>query len=800
MADGNANVTVKVSGAKPASGSKQAQQQQPQRGRRQARQTNTRARGKSRGRWQNSPGNQPGAKRNRWRKAQMRVRNGNRHVNITCSATLGTVGSNQKAEFSVEMVSPINPVLIKEATGSNAFSNLQINGSMYALYKPQWINVKLTPLVGASAVSGTVARVSYNESSQPNTSSWSGLGSRYHIDVTPGQTKTFKLNQRNFKGPKKGWFECSTKNDPQMCLGGNIEIHTLGKTVSTYTNQPYEGDLFLVELVGRWSFTNWNPQPGLMNLVKTQHTDNVQLQTSAGQPVTLKVNQASALGSVQAGGYGQDGVTVGEIIYTMVDTGVEATTALLAPPFNWLLKGGWWFVKKVIGKADANGQHTFYVYQTMADAQNNKPIVGTASQTATLEGTWDVQQITPDNLGTGNVSGFGATSVGPVLMGNYQVQGYVCSTVGDSPGSYVVPPIYINGTPGSTTELTTAPYIQDTSNGTGQKLRVGNITVIRNLEDNGGTVPTVPTIYQVDQNGFMVPTVLPQEGIPIYYQASGGQPTRVATAVAFNSKEWQFSGSVGTVQRPKCVWLLCRADTDFTYQIGASTIRPLTCQWRLQDPANQSNPGPYLRLDQFSSWSVAPRVYAGNVFIASFVGLLNSTAGVWKIGDATLPAPANYNQDDWPIADGVRLSFFGPGAHKWSPWALAGAFMQFVPLTTTEVISPLVLPDTSTVGFRVLAPPELDLQDAVDGEDDGDEVDSVPREVLHTMTAAGRKIASMLLKHGLDEDKAAAYAQSVEPHSRYTIFLDTMADLMDDGYEEDAAIEIATGAALAVPE
>lgn len=307
----------------------------------------------------------------------------------------------------------INPALIKETTGSNATGPLQMYAANYSLWKLKFITIRLTPLVGGSAVSGTVIRVSLNMSGQPGSPNWSALGARRHRDTNPGKPLVMRVPGSAMLGPKEGWFLCNTKNDPQMCLGGSIEIHSLGKTKSTYQAKDYDGPLFLAEITGEWHFKNYNPEPGMLNLVKEsiqEEPQNIKIHTKTGEPILMSIPNDSAM----ARAIGQVDVnadaTASEIIWQICDAAVTTATAIVAPPFSWLFSAGWWFIKRIANKKQNGidvpgepnpGELTFMVYQSMNDAQNDVPCIATGNTmtTNTTLNKLQLLQITPGNTG-----------------------------------------------------------------------------------------------------------------------------------------------------------------------------------------------------------------------------------------------------------------------------------------------------------------------------------------------------------------------------------------------------------------
>lgn len=329
------------------------------------------------------------------------------------TATLGTVGANQSDTVELEMSSLINPLLTKESTGSNQYGPLQIHASTYNLWKLDYIAIKFTPLVGPSAVSGTAVRASIDLSGQPGTPSWSALGARKHKDTNPGRPMTFYIGGNDIRGPKEGWFYCNTKNDPKMCIAGAIQVHTLGKTVSTYTNKPFEGSLFLVEMTGQWSFKNYNPQPGLLNLVKKEIKEdpqNIKIHSKTGEPILISIPDNTAMArAINQVDVNAD-ATASEIIWQVCDAAMNTAFDFFPPPFSWLFRSGWWFVKRVANKkqhadnvdGEPNpGELVFQVYQSINDAQNDVPCISTgdASTQSTTLNSLQLMQITPGNTG-----------------------------------------------------------------------------------------------------------------------------------------------------------------------------------------------------------------------------------------------------------------------------------------------------------------------------------------------------------------------------------------------------------------
>lgn len=320
---------------------------------------------------------------------------GSRIVFQKINSTLGTVGSNGSEQIECEMTCLMNPSTMKEATGSNSFTPLGIYASTYSLFRMTKCTVTLKPLVGDSAVSGTVCRISWNPTSTPSQTSWSALGARKHVDVTPGKTGRFTLTSKDLIGPKGGWYKTNTKGDPMMAFAGTIEIHTLGKTMSTYTNTQFNGGLFLAELESQWQFKDYAQQPGMLNLVKGEDKSDARVVTGEDGKLQLVVPGTSRMARAASR-------TSSEIIWLVTDTIIQAGSSFLGP-FGWLLRGGWWLVKRAANApVQRDGSTTFDIYASISDARSNTPCITDHQNLNIQVGGLHFQQVTPGNVGIGS--------------------------------------------------------------------------------------------------------------------------------------------------------------------------------------------------------------------------------------------------------------------------------------------------------------------------------------------------------------------------------------------------------------
>nr|ADO30544.1 capsid protein [Porcine astrovirus 2 Shanghai/2008] len=312
------------------------------------------------------------------------------------TATLGTIGSNSSGKTELEACILTNPVLVKDNTGNNTFGPIVALGAQYSLWRMRYLNLKFTPMVGQSAVTGTVVRASLNPTATPSSTGWSGLGARRHLDIVVGKSAVFKLKASDLSGPREGWWLTNTNDSGDSTLGPSIEIHTLGTTMSAYQSQKFEGGLFLCELQAEWEFSGYAANPALVSLEKDKE-DNVEVnfEGGQGQPLTMLVSESSVFNTVAerrstyAHGFARAGESKSDTIWQIVDNAVSAAEAIVPPPFGWLVRGGYWFVKKVAGRVrmrDGTNASKYICYASYQDALSDKPAICTGAASSSYTG------------------------------------------------------------------------------------------------------------------------------------------------------------------------------------------------------------------------------------------------------------------------------------------------------------------------------------------------------------------------------------------------------------------------------
>nr|WFG33660.1 MAG: ORF2 [Bat astrovirus] len=325
---------------------------------------------------------------------------------VRVTATIGYIDGSKDHGPNLKMATFLHPALCKGPDEDKAFGPLQAAAAQYGLWRLRKVTVRMTPLVGSSAVSGTVTRLSANLTQTPGSTSWGGLGARKHRDFHAGKAGSFILTHRDVAGPRAGgWWVTDTNTEGAQSAGPVLEAHSLGKTSSTYQDKVWLDQLFIVEMSGRWEFANYNNNPALGALEKHEATvQNVKITTDANGEMQLEMPSTSTaarfMNDPTAPRAGETN-TPGEIVYQIVDTAAGLAGTALPPPFNWLVKGGWWFCKKLIGRNANAATDTFKIYASLSDAQNNKPAISSTKsfQGAATTTEFQITQMNSPNMG-----------------------------------------------------------------------------------------------------------------------------------------------------------------------------------------------------------------------------------------------------------------------------------------------------------------------------------------------------------------------------------------------------------------
>ncbi|QHW11792.1 capsid protein precursor [Roe deer astrovirus] len=677
----------------------------------------------------------------------------NRVVFQKINTTLGTVGSNGSEQIECELACLMNPATMKEATGSNSFGPLGIYASTYSLFRMTRCNVILKPLVGDSAVSGTVTRVSWNPTSTPTQTSWSALGARKHVDVTPGKTGRFTLTARDLVGPKGGWYKTNTKGDPMMSFAGTLEVHTIGKTMSTYKNEAFTGGLFLAELETHWQFKDYAQQPGMLNLVKGEDTQQAQLKTDANGKLQLVVQNTSRMARAAGGG-------TSEIIWLVTDTVINVGSIAIPPPFGWLIRGGWWLIKRAAGAPVRAGEVEFDVYASISDARADMPCISTTPNSEAINlGSLHFQQVTPGNTGIGSDVNSRAIGSQPVIKPSVIAVTGAAQYKFPSNNNDMVPAVckWYNS-PAATTQVST--------NGIGFKLdnnRYATHNMMRVEVAVGGETVVLPDF---------------EHSIPIYGLYSGGEQ-QIGYAVAAQYDLHQESPALRVSS------VLFYATSNWAYNFAGSW-QTATVNYPVAITANNYAASVTVPTSNVTG-QVRNAVEAGNWYIAQFVtiGVIDR---VLQVGDVPV---VNFAVGTYPTGTTNFIPSVTDAISGLLPTYATG--FHLVPFTSSEITEQ-----------QYLATMEQQFYDASDSADEEEDVTDEDLELglldhysdppmSRLVVHPDAQEAFATLRTLYSEREARLAVNQLKPSDEYKEFTTLYHDAIVDGLSPRAARAFALG-------
>nr|QKN88933.1 MAG: capsid protein precursor [Astroviridae sp.] len=335
---------------------------------------------------------------------------------MTTTVTLGVISGQEQTGLNRQLRVSFNPLLMKASEGANT-TPLSIRGSMYELWKIAHAELRATPLSGFSNVVGSVGFMALTLNGlEAGADSIDTVKARKHVQMALGRPAKLRLTARDLAGPREGWWLVDTSEDPAEAYGPAVDLFLAYKTNNLMTTNStptsYLGSLWQIELKVTYMFSTYHPKPGLQNLVCETLSDpaNVTIKTTTDGSLVMSTTNTRLLRLLEPRVGGQ---TSGksQTVWAVAGAAVEAAAGVLGP-WGWLLKGGFWLVRKIFGAAGRNAGETLYqVYPSITAAQQDQPIYGgTGSSSVSIPVVHVSEVINPNPETNPAASGMQATA------------------------------------------------------------------------------------------------------------------------------------------------------------------------------------------------------------------------------------------------------------------------------------------------------------------------------------------------------------------------------------------------------
>nr|AVM87604.1 capsid protein [Wenzhou pacific spadenose shark astrovirus 3] len=338
--------------------------------------------------------------------------------NFKCEIWLTDVKGNQD-DITKILVQQTNPLLAKSTNSASVLTPLGVKASQYEKWKLVDLTVNLKSLAG-SAVTGTTCMIVITPSSavEEGEENYESLLAKVHKEHSVGTSLRWKIPKTSLSASSQpgGWRDTST-NVGSDAGGPVVNIYTIGQAKNLYTGNAWDGPIFRVTLTAHYQFANYRPEPKQASLVKEQDVSTLTFETDADGDMIMKSNSASLnkCFSREIVVPGANGTKLGETIVQVGDV-VAETAAAVTGPWGWLIKGGWWFVKKIFGYAGENAEQAYKVYPSWTAADKNHPCQGGPNTPVTLPNkTLSYSQLNDPNLGDSTPNSYRGSANNPVV-------------------------------------------------------------------------------------------------------------------------------------------------------------------------------------------------------------------------------------------------------------------------------------------------------------------------------------------------------------------------------------------------
>nr|AEB15597.1 capsid [Avian nephritis virus 2] len=307
---------------------------------------------------------------------------------FTTTVTLGTISGQNDNGLTRQIRVPFNPLLCKSSDGGST-TPLSIRGSMYQMWKVLKAELRATPLTGGANVVGSVGfMVLTLNGLEATADSIDTIKARKHVQIPIGRSAVLRILARDCAGPREGWWLTDTSSSPADAYGPAVDLMIAYKTsnllnVSSTTGpQPFTGTLWQAELKVTYAFSTYDPKPGLQTLVSEtlSGSHQVTIQTSADDGSLIMTTTDTQLLSLLTPRTGDQKKGKSPTVWAVAGAVVDAVAPVLGP-WGWLLKGGFFLVRKIFGVSTRNAGASYQIYPSIEQAMSDQPIFGQQSGT-----------------------------------------------------------------------------------------------------------------------------------------------------------------------------------------------------------------------------------------------------------------------------------------------------------------------------------------------------------------------------------------------------------------------------------
>nr|WNH96599.1 capsid protein [Avian nephritis virus] len=310
---------------------------------------------------------------------------------MTTTVTLGTISGQIDGGLTRQLRVAFNPLLLKSSDGGST-TPLSIRGSMYEMWKVLKAELIATPLTGGANIVGSVGfMVLTLNGLEATADSIDTIKARKHVQMPIGRNVALRITARDCAGPREGWWLTDTSQSPADAYGPAVDLmiayqtaNLLNTSSTGFQPTPFTGTLWQVEIKVTYAFSTYSPKPGLQTLVSQtlSGSHQVTIQPSTEDGSLIMTTTDTQLLSLLTPRVGDQKKGKSPTVWAVAGAVVEATAPLLGP-WGWLLKGGFFLIRKIFGVSTRNAGASYQIYPSIEQAMSDQPIFGQQSGTAT---------------------------------------------------------------------------------------------------------------------------------------------------------------------------------------------------------------------------------------------------------------------------------------------------------------------------------------------------------------------------------------------------------------------------------